>query len=44
MVFFLKSHLDQSPGGHSNAFEKRSDEYLRTWTVLASFRTVATEV
>jgi hypothetical protein len=43
VVLFLKSLLDQSPGGHSNAFEKRSGADLRTRTVLASIRAVAAE-
>jgi hypothetical protein len=43
VVLFLKSLLDQSPSSHSNAFEKRSDEDLRTRTVLASLHAVAAE-
>jgi hypothetical protein len=43
VVLFLKSFLDQSLGGHPNAFEKRSDEDLRTRDVLASLRTIAAE-
>jgi hypothetical protein len=43
MVLFLKSLLDQSPRGRSNAFEKRSDEDVRTRTVLTSLRAVATK-
>jgi hypothetical protein len=43
VVLFLKSLLDRSPGGHPNTFEKRSDEDLRTRTVLASLRAVAAE-
>jgi hypothetical protein len=43
VVLVLKSLLDESPGGHPNTFEKRSDEDLRTWTVLASLRAVAAE-
>jgi hypothetical protein len=43
VVLSLKSLLYQSPGGHPNAFEKRSDEDLRTQTVVASLRTVAAE-
>jgi hypothetical protein len=43
VVLFLKALLDQSPGGHSNAFEKRSGEDLGTRTVLASLHAVAAE-
>jgi hypothetical protein len=35
--------LDRSPGGHSNAFEKRSDEDLRTRGVFASLRAIDAE-
>jgi hypothetical protein len=44
VVLFLKSLLNQSPGGHPNAFEKRSDEDLRTRVMLSSLRTVAAKV
>jgi hypothetical protein len=43
VVLFLKSPLDQSPGDHSNAFEKRLDEDLRTRAMLASLCAVAAE-
>jgi hypothetical protein len=41
--FVVKVVLDRSLGGHLNAFEKRSDEGLRTQAVPASLRTVAAE-
>jgi hypothetical protein len=43
VVLFLKLILDQSPSGHPNAFEKRSDEDLRTQTMFTSLRVVAAE-
>jgi hypothetical protein len=43
VVLFMKSFLDQSPGGHPNAFEKRSNEDLRTRTVFASLCAVDAE-
>jgi hypothetical protein len=42
MVFF-NCFLDQSPGGHSNAFEKRLDEDLSTRTVFARLCAVVAE-
>jgi hypothetical protein len=44
MLLFLKSLLNWSPGGHPNAFEKRSDEDLRTQVLLASLCIVAAEM
>jgi hypothetical protein len=41
--FVVKVILDQSLGGHSNAFEKRSDEDLSSRVMLASLGTIVVE-